>query len=160
MATRASTIGRVTEVKPISEALQRTLERIYRDKGIAINVDCPDGVKFQGERQDLEEMLGNVLDNACKWARAKVYLAVALRPSTSRGGRGRLTIIVEDDGPGLTEEQRQRIGRRGLRLDETKPGTGLGLSIVSDLAHSYGGGFELAGSRHGGLSVHLHLPAV
>jgi signal transduction histidine kinase len=159
MVARAGTVGRVTEVKPIAEALRRTLERIYRDKGISLVVECPEGLKFQGERQDLEEMLGNVLDNACKWARTKVYLAVATRPATSRGGRVRLAITIEDDGPGLTEEQRRQIGKRGQRLDETKPGTGLGLSIVSDLAHSYGGGFELAASRLGGLRASLYLPA-
>jgi signal transduction histidine kinase len=159
MAARAGTIGRVTEVRPVAEALKRTLERIYQDKGIRLHLDCPVGMRFQGERQDLEEMLGNVLDNACKWGRGKVYLTVATRPATARGGRVRLAVSIEDDGPGLTEQQRGRIGKRGQRLDETKPGTGLGLSIVSDLAHSYGGSLEFEASRHGGLCVRLDLPA-
>ncbi|HXF53222.1 MAG TPA: ATP-binding protein [Hyphomicrobiaceae bacterium] len=159
MAARAGTIGRVSEVRPIAEGLQRTLERIYGDKGIRVLLDCPAGVRFQGERQDLEEMLGNVLDNACKWARTKVYFRAATRPATTRGGRVRLIVTVDDDGPGLTEQERARIGKRGQRLDETKPGTGLGLSIVNDLVHSYGGRIEFSASRHGGLNVRLDLPA-
>jgi signal transduction histidine kinase len=146
-------------VKPVAEALKRTIERIHRDKGVSVLLDCPEGVRFQGERQDLEEMLGNVLDNAAKWARGRVYLAVLRRPEGQRTGRTRLSVTIEDDGPGLTEEQRRRIGKRGQRLDETKPGTGLGLSIVSDLAHSYGGDLELAASPHGGLRVRIDLPA-
>jgi signal transduction histidine kinase len=159
MAARAGTILRITEVKPVAEALKRTIERIHRDKGVSVLLDCPEGVRFQGERQDLEEMLGNVLDNAAKWARGRVYLAVLRRPEGQRTGRTRLSVTIEDDGPGLTEEQRRRIGKRGQRLDETKPGTGLGLSIVSDLAHSYGGDLELAASPHGGLRVRIDLPA-
>ena len=89
-------------------------------------------------------MLGNLLDNACKWARREVTLTVELPPSTSRARNRRLSITVADDGPGLTDEQRARIGKRGLRLDETKPGSGLGLSIVMELVHSYGGTCELA----------------
>ncbi|MDP1908408.1 MAG: ATP-binding protein, partial [Hyphomicrobium sp.] len=105
------------------------------------------------------EMLGNLLDNACKWARREVVLRVELPPSTSRARNRRLSITVADDGPGLNDEQRARIGKRGLRLDETKPGSGLGLSIVMELVHSYGGTCELAQAPQGGLAVHLTLPA-
>ncbi len=159
MAARAGTIGRIAEVKPVAEALKRTIERIYRDKGISVRLDCPDGVKFQGEQQDLEEMLGNVLDNAAKWGRSRVYLSILRRPEGQRTGRTRLAVTIEDDGQGLTEAQRRQIGKRGQRLDETKPGSGLGLSIVSDLAHSYGGDLEFAASPHGGLRVRIDLPA-
>jgi signal transduction histidine kinase len=159
MAASVGRVSRVTEVKPVAEALQRTLERIHQEKGVAIVLECPDGAKFQGERQDLEEMLGNLLDNACQWARSTVFLTVKLAPATTRTALKRLAISIEDNGPGLTEEQRQRIGKRGLRLDENRPGSGLGLSIVSDLAHLYRGGFELTASRHGGLCARLDLPA-
>ncbi len=125
-----------------------------------IAVTCPPDARFQGERQDLEEMLGNLLDNACKWARRAVRLSVEVTPATGRTPRRRLAITVADDGPGLTQEQRARIGKRGLRLDETKPGSGLGLSIVMDLAQSYRGSCELAQGPDGGLAVHLDLPAV
>jgi signal transduction histidine kinase len=160
MAARAGVIGRMTEVAPVAQALRRALERIYRDKGVEIVVDCPDSIRFQGEKQDLEEMLGNLVDNACKWATAKVLVTAKALPGEGRSGRLRLVLTVEDDGPGLTAEQRQRIGKRGMRLDETKPGSGLGLSIVSDIATSYAGRFSLEASPHGGLLVRLELPAV
>lgn len=160
MAAQSGTIGKSTDVLPLIEPLQRALERIYRDKGVAITVKCSSGAKFQGEKQDLEEMLGNLLDNASKWSKGGVFLTIDAPPVTTRPPRRRLSILVEDDGPGLTSEQRARIGKRGLRLDETKPGTGLGLSIVSDLVSSYRGVIELTQSSHGGLAVKLDLPAV
>jgi len=159
MVATAGSLVRVTEVLPVMEALQRALERIYRDKGIAILVDCPESARFQGEQHDLEEMLGNLLDNACKWARKNVRFSAVIKPPSQRGGGSRLIVTIEDDGPGLTTDQRRRIGKRGLRLDETKPGSGLGLSIVSDLAHLYRGRLDLADSRYGGLKAILELPA-
>jgi signal transduction histidine kinase len=142
------------------EPLVRTLERIHQEKDVKIAVACPPEASFQGERQDLEEMLGNLLDNACKWARHAVRISVEVTPMTGRTARRRLAITVADDGPGLTSEQRARIGKRGLRLDETKPGSGLGLAIVMDLAQSYRGSCELGVAPEGGLAVHLDLPAV
>jgi signal transduction histidine kinase len=160
MAATAGTLGRVTPVEATIEPLVRALERINRDKGVSIAVNIPAGAKFQGEKQDLEEMLGNLLDNACKWSRQKVHLTVAVDDARGSGGRKTLRIRVEDDGPGVSPEQRVKIGKRGIRLDETKPGSGLGLSIVSDLAASYRGGMRLDASAHGGLMVELQLPAV
>lgn len=160
MAARVGVIGRVTPVASVVEPLVRALERIHRDRAIAIEVDCQPHARFQGERHDLEEMLGNLLDNGCKWARSVVSLTVSVEgPRDGRTGPKRLVIAVEDDGPGLPVEQRAQLGRRGLRLDETKPGSGLGLSIVSDLVQSYRGTFELAESGRGGLLVRLELPA-
>lgn len=159
MAARVGVIGRVTDVLAVVEPLVRAIERIHREKGVSIEVSCVPAARFQGERQDLEEMLGNLLDNAAKWAQRKVFLAVAIMPGEARGRPKELLVTVDDDGPGLTAEQRQRIGRRGLRLDETMPGSGLGLSIVTDLAQSYRGAFELAQSPHGGLRATLRLPA-
>jgi signal transduction histidine kinase len=163
MAARVSVIGRVTDVATVATPLQRALERIHRERGIVITVDCAPALRFQGERHDLEEMLGNLMDNACKWARANVYLNVSKKGRETRDprtGPSRIVLTVEDDGPGLTEEQRKRIGKRGQRLDETKPGSGLGLSIVSELVQLYHGDFALDRSRHGGLSVRLELPGV
>ena len=159
MAARAGAIGRVTPVDATVEPLVRAIERIHGEKGIEISFSVQPGVKFQGEKQDLEEMLGNLLDNACKWGRKRAYLAAAIEAQTSSARRKKLRITVEDDGPGLSPEQRAKIGKRGLRLDETKPGSGLGLSIVSDLAASYRGGLALDASEHGGLKVILDLPA-
>ena len=159
MASRIGVIGRVTEVRPVGESLIRVLERIYQDRQLSYIMECPAGTRFQGERQDLEEMLGNLLDNASKWARSRVMLSVAALPcEETNGARPCLEIRVEDDGPGLTEQQLSEPIIRGRRLDETKPGSGLGHSIVADLAHSYSGRLELYRAEIGGLSVRLTLP--
>ena len=159
MAARIGVIGRVTEVGPVAESIIRALERIYRDRHLTFVVECPAGTRFQGERQDLEEMLGNLLDNAAKWARTKVLLTAV--PAQSNGAPATLSwlqISVDDDGPGLTPEQLAEPILRGRRLDETKPGSGLGHSIVADLAHTYGGQLELQRAQAGGLSARLTLP--
>jgi signal transduction histidine kinase len=167
MAARIGVIGRVTEVGPVAESIIRALERIYRDRQLTFTVDCPAGTRFQGERQDLEEMLGNLLDNAAKWAGSKVLLTaipIAGAGTTSATGVAAapawLQIRVDDDGPGLTPEQLAEPILRGRRLDETKPGSGLGHSIVADLAHTYGGKLELQRAEAGGLSARLTLPLV
>lgn len=157
MAARVGVIGRVTDVAEVCEPMVRALERINRDRGIRINFVPKPGVLFQGERQDLEEMLGNLLDNACKWSRTRVYLSASV-VAGAKPGAGEIEIVVEDDGPGLTPEQRARIGKRGLRLDETKPGSGLGLSIVTELVQMYRGSLVLDQSRHGGLLARVRLP--
>ena len=157
-AARAQGIGQVTDVKPVLDALARTLERINRDKGVAIAVTCPETLRFRGERQDLEEMTGNLLDNACKWAAARVSLA-AVPAVEGPAGRSFLAIVVEDDGPGLPADRRAEALKRGRRLDETKPGSGLGLSIVSETAAMYGGSVALEDAGLGGLRVRLTLPA-
>ncbi|RUP11102.1 sensor histidine kinase [Hyphomicrobium sp.] len=159
IAARTNTIGRVTPVEAVAEALVRAIERIHSEKGISIDYTVQPGAKFQGEKQDLEEMLGNLLDNACKWGQSRVYLTAVVNNQDTTSRR-RLRITVEDDGPGLSPEQRAKIGKRGLRLDESKPGSGLGLSIVSDLAASYRGKLRLDGSEHGGLKAIIELPAV
>jgi signal transduction histidine kinase len=159
MAARASVIGRATPILPVVEPLVRALERIHRDKSVAIKLACPEALRFQGEKQDLEEMLGNLLDNACKWSRATVWLTVAPIASENRGPSRTLSVTVEDDGNGLSAEQRAKIGTRGIRLDETTPGSGLGLSIVTDIAGSYRGTLALDASPHGGLLVRLELPS-
>lgn len=160
MAARVGVIGRATEVRPVVEPIVRALERIHRDREIEITLSCPPSLKFQGEKQDLEEMVGNLLDNACKWASRRVSVVVStLAAPEGRGATRRLQIQVEDDGPGLTEAQRSKLGKRGLRLDETKPGSGLGLSIVTDLVQLYRGQLELSASSLGGLAARLDLPA-
>jgi signal transduction histidine kinase len=160
VAAGVNIIGRVTDVKPAAEALQRALTRIYRDKGVTITMNCADDVKFQGEKQDLEELLGNLLDNACKWARSQVSLTITPPAASGPATVRRFVITVEDDGRGLTTDQLTKIGKRGLRLDETTPGTGLGLSIVNDLVASYRGTFAVSASARGGLCARMELPAV
>lgn len=159
MAARVGVIGGVTDVKDVVEPLVRALERINRDRGIAITTTMAAGARFQGEKQDLEEMLGNLLDNACKWARSSVFLTVAILAPAARQQSGEIEIRVEDDGPGLSDEQRKKLGKRGLRLDESKPGSGLGLSIVTDLVQTYRGSFVLEASSRGGIKAILRLPS-
>jgi signal transduction histidine kinase len=153
VAARSSVIGDITEVDGVLQALKRTVDRLYEERGLEVEVASIPGLKFQGEKQDFEEMVGNLLDNACKWARSRVR--VEARP----GKDARFTVTVDDDGPGLTEAERAKVGKRGQRLDEHKPGSGLGLSIVADLAHLYKGRFELEPSPEGGLRTKLELPA-
>jgi signal transduction histidine kinase len=147
-----SILGARTEVLPVLGDLERTLDRIYADKALAIEIACPPGLAFRGARQDLEEMLGNLLDNACKWAAAKVTVR-----AESAGEH--VQIAIEDDGPGLPAPRRAEVLERGRRLDEQMPGTGLGLAIVADLAQLYGGRLVLDTAAGSGLQALLFLPA-
>jgi signal transduction histidine kinase len=160
IAARLTIVGTVTEVAPTIEALRRTMEKIHRDREVAIEVEADAQAKFRGERQDLEEMAGNLVDNACKWAASRVFIEVRLERPAAPGAGTALRIIVDDDGRGLSEAERSKASRRGQRLDESKPGSGLGLSIVVDLAALYGGSLSLGNAPIGGLRAELVLPGV
>ncbi len=160
IAARLTIIGTITEVAPAIEALRRTMEKIHRDRGIAIEVKADAGAKFRGERQDLEEMAGNLVDNACKWATSRVFIEVLVEPPVGSDAGPMLRIVVDDDGRGLSAAERAQVSRRGQRLDESKPGSGLGLSIVVDLAALYGGSLTLGSAPIGGLRAELVLPGV
>lgn len=155
-AARVSGLGARTEVGPIVEALERTLTAIHRDKNLDISTEVVSGAAVVAERQDIEEMLGNLMDNACKWARHLVEVSVT---DTEKGPPHRVIVRVEDDGPGLEPGQRGKALERGERLDEATPGSGLGLSIVRDLVESYEGALNLKTSKLGGLLVEIDLPA-
>jgi signal transduction histidine kinase len=159
IAARATVVGSVTEVGPVVTALTRTMEKIYHPRGIAIDLDAPEGVRFRGERQDIEEMLGNLVDNACKWAQARVSIEVTQERQQDDPFKLIVRVVVDDDGPGLSPADRDQVARRGQRLDETKPGSGLGLSIVLELASLYGGHLTLSTAPIGGLRAELVLPA-
>jgi signal transduction histidine kinase len=158
IAARVTVVGTVTDVAPVVNALARTMEKTHRDKAIATDVKMPEQARFRGERQDLEEMVGNLLDNAFKWAQSRVSVEVMCERPDPASDRQIARIIVDDDGPGLTPAQRDQVARRGRRLDETKPGSGLGLSIVVELAGLYGGGLTLGTAPIGGLRADLVLP--
>jgi signal transduction histidine kinase len=160
MAARVTIVGTVTEVAPALEALQRTMEKIHRDRGIAIEVKADPKAKFRGERQDLEEMAGNLVDNACKWASSRVFIDALVERPVAPGAAPTLRILVDDDGRGLSAAERATVSRRGQRLDESKPGSGLGLSIVTDLAALYGGSLALGSAPIGGLRAELVLPGI
>src|SRR5499433_59573 len=160
LAARLTVVGSVTEVAPVVTALARTMEKIHRDKYVTIDVHADDKAQFRGERPDLEEMMGNLVDNACKWATSRVLIEV-VREATDRAiGRQAIRIIVDDDGRGLSPSEREQVAKRGQRLDETKPGSGLGLSIVVELAALYGGSLTLGTAPLGGLRAELVLPAM
>jgi signal transduction histidine kinase len=156
LAARLTVVGSFTEVEPVVSSLARTMEKIYRGRGIAIELHAKDEVRFRGERQDLEEMMGNLVDNACKWANARVAIEV---DRERRGEANVVRIIVDDDGRGLSPSEREEVAKRGRRLDETKPGSGLGLSIVVELAALYRGELTLGTAPLGGLRAELVLPA-
>jgi signal transduction histidine kinase len=151
-AARAQGSGERTEVAPVLDELARTLERIFGDKGLSIEWEADEALSFLGERQDLLEVAGNVMENACKWCRRRVTVLA------EAGDFGLLRLVVEDDGPGLPAERREEVLRRGARLDESAPGSGLGLSIVDELARAYGGSIALGASALGGLRVEIFLP--
>ena len=135
------------------EDIRFSLTRLHAGRTLQIDTDvAPPALAFRGEADDLAEMLGNLLDNACKWARRQVRLSAT-------GEAGWLRIRVEDDGPGIAAGDRERVLRRGRRLDETVPGSGLGLAITDELATLYGGALTLHDSPLGGLRVELRLPA-
>jgi signal transduction histidine kinase len=157
IAAGVEVIGAVTEVEPVVGRLTRAMQRIHGDRALAISTDVPPAARFKGEQQDFEEIVGNLIDNACKWAKNRVSLSVAY--ADAKGDEpARLALRVEDDGPGLTPEQMKEATRRGKRLDETKPGSGLGLSIVCELVGLYGGHFNLSRSSMGGLAAAVDLP--
>ncbi|MTW15184.1 sensor histidine kinase [Rhodoplanes serenus] len=159
LSARLTVVGTVTEVRPVVTALARTMEKLHHDRGLVIDAEVPDTLRFVGERQDLEEMVGNLVDNACKWAEGRVSIEVRPAPPPGPRARAGLLIVVDDDGPGLSEDEREQVARRGRRLDESKPGSGLGLSIVTELAGLYGGKLTLSNAPIGGLRAELVLPA-
>lgn len=149
-APQPAVAGGRTSVAPVLEALAATLRRLHPARTIAI--DAPPELAFRGAREDLEEIAGNLLENACRWARARVAVRV-------REAHGALTLEVDDDGPGLPPEARERALARGGRLDEGAPGSGLGLAIVQDVAAAHGGALALETSPLGGLRAVVRLPA-
>jgi signal transduction histidine kinase len=157
IAARTAVVGTITEVVPVVQSLARTMEKTHHDKDLAIDLDVQPEARFRGERQDLEEMVGNLVDNAYKWASSRVSIEVLTEQPEP--GRENVRIVVDDDGPGLSPAQRDQVARRGQRLDESKPGSGLGLSIVVELARLYGGALNLGTAPIGGLRAELVLPA-
>jgi signal transduction histidine kinase len=150
--------GARVAVAPVIAGLLRVMEKVYAGRGLALVAEPVDlACRFAGEAQDLQEILGNVLENACKWARHEVR--VAARTEASQHGQ-RLVVVIEDDGPGIAAERREAVMARGARLDESVPGSGLGLSIVKEIAGLYGGSLTLDRGAAGGLRAVLVLPEV
>jgi len=151
-AARSQGQGERTSVAEVLDELARTLEKIFRAKGVEIDWDAPEDLWFAGERQDFMEIAGNAMENAGKFGRRRV------RVRADAAGPDRMQLVVEDDGPGLPPDRREEVIRRGARLDENAPGSGLGLSIIDELARAYRGSLSLGDSQLGGLSVIVQLP--
>ena len=150
-AASGTALGTWCVIGESAEGLVRTLRRLYAERGITIesNISSDHGVRAQ--REDLEEMLGNLLDNACKWGRSRVSMSSSIEASN-------IVITIDDDGPGLDPAKRDTVLKRGVRADEAAPGSGLGLAIVRDLAELYGGTISLESSPLGGVRARLLLP--
>ncbi len=130
--------------------LVNVLERVYHDKALSIQYSIASDIKFAADRNDMMELLGNLLDNACKWSSEKVYCEIYKDNS--------IIIKIEDDGSGCDEKQLSSLTQRGVRVDESTAGTGLGLSIVKDIVELYSGKIDFSSSKYGGLSVSISLP--
>ncbi len=144
-------LGARVKVKPVAEDLVFALQRIFGDRELRFELDELGDCSVRCEAQDLEEMLGNLMDNACKWARGRVRVHC-------REENGHRVLCVEDDGPGIPQDKLERVLQRGQRLDESKQGHGLGLGIVQDIVELYNGKLHLERSELGGLRAVLTLP--
>jgi two-component system sensor histidine kinase PhoQ len=145
------------DVEPVAQELRRALARVHARKDLAIEIQVQSGLQFMGERADLTEALGNLLDNACKWCRGRVRFEAAVAADGAAGGRVPILLAVEDDGPGLPESLRAEGPARGRRADENTPGHGIGLAMVQEMAEAYGGRLRLGVSPLGGARVELQL---
>ena len=145
-------LGSRSAVKTVVEDIVYAMQRIYQDRELEYNFSGLSECWFRGEGQDLEEMVGNLLDNACKWAESRVFISCET-------DNDRLVLLVEDDGPGIPEEEIENVMHRGHKLDESKPGHGQGLGIAKDIVDLYGGYLKLDRSPLGGLRAELDLPA-
>ena len=155
LAARTSVVGKKADSTMIMLRLTRVMRKIHPDVTVAFQRPDASLPWFRGDEADLEEMAGNLLDNACKWSKGQV----GVRLSAERGDTGAMLLIrIDDNGPGLSEEDAQKVLRRGVRLDEKTPGSGLGLDIVKELVDVYGGSLQLKRSALGGLLVELRLP--
>ena len=164
MAASQGLPGQRVDLAPTLAGLVRVMQRVHAERALQLTTDLPaDPLFFAGEEQDLQEMLGNLLDNACKWSRSRVRVQARRLPTSPGPASAQLQVVIEDDGPGIAQAQRCAVTQRGVRLDESVPGTGLGLAIVKDLVALYGGTLDLSArdsqAQDGGLRVSLTLPA-
>lgn len=144
--------GQATALKDVLDPLVRTMAKLSQDQDLHFEVDIDEALRVRADRQDVEEMLGNLLENACRYASASVKISAAMSNQTQ------IDIHIDDDGQGIEEKARQTVLKRGQRLDEARPGSGLGLSIVQEMVELYGGSFVLTDSPLGGARATLSLP--
>jgi signal transduction histidine kinase len=151
-AASAASPGAHCSVRESTDGLVRALSRLHADRGVVFDIQVPAVLAVRVQREDLDEMLGNLLDNACKWGHIRVRVSAVASAAF-------VDVVIEDDGNGLAAAEREAVLRRGVRADQAMPGSGLGLAIVRELAELYGGSVSLGDSRLGGLAARLRLPA-
>jgi two-component system sensor histidine kinase PhoQ len=144
------------DLVPVVTELRAALLRVYGGKDLLFESAIAPGAQFIGDRADLTESLGNLLDNACKWSKSRVRVEAAIDARADT--RTALRLVIEDDGPGIAQEDRARVLVRGGRADESTPGHGLGLAMVHDMVSLYGGSMQIAASSLGGARFELRLP--
>ena len=154
-AARAQTIGERTPIEPVLDEFAVMLEQVFQEKGVIIDWRAPETLNFRGEKQDLQEIAGNLLENACIWCKRRIRAVAEFIEDEQI-----MVLSIEDDGPGMDESRFDEVLKRGARLDESVPGTGLGLSIVDELVRAYGGQLKLERSTLGGLKVKARLPGM
>jgi signal transduction histidine kinase len=151
IAGAGRTMGARVPLRPVAESIAAALAKVFAERRLTIDLDIDAAVAFRGHREDLEEILGNLMENACKWARSRILVS-------ARDDGQALALSIDDDGPGMPQAEAEDAARRGRRLDENVPGWGLGLAIVSDLVQVNGGEMRFRRSALGGLSVALRMP--
>jgi two-component system sensor histidine kinase PhoQ len=148
----SSPLAASVEIRPLAERIMASLDKVYRDKAISAEMHVDQEASgFRGDQGDLLELLGNLLDNAYKWSAGRVKLSVAVEA-------GKLTLSVEDDGPGIPPADIERILQRGTRADQSAPGQGIGLAVVASIVQAYGGEIEIGRSALGGAGITIRLP--
>ena len=149
VASSSLLYGATVELQPLATKLKEVLERAYQDKGVEITVDVAP-LTFSADERDIYEVLGNLLDNACKYGRSRVFLRIV-------GEERKLSLVVEDDGPGIAVADRERVLERGARLDSRERGQGIGLAVVAEIADRYHGHIEITSSDLGGARIEVSL---
>jgi two-component system sensor histidine kinase PhoQ len=144
------------DVRPLVSELRVAMLKVHSRKDFMISVDVAPNAQFVGDRGDFTELMGNLIDNACKWCTQRVRVRVSVDAAAT--AKQRLRIVVEDDGPGISEGDRARVLQRGVRADESVPGHGLGLAMVRDTVDLYGGSLAIERSELGGARISLGLP--
>ena len=148
----SSPIRKSIEVEPLLSKIRRALDKVYQDKQIKFDLHLPEGLNVRVDEGDIMEVMGNVMDNACKWCKQRVRISVSLKDKSAR-------FTIADDGPGIKASEREHILQRGGRMDQSMPGQGIGLAVVMDIVTAYHSELTITQSDLGGAAFTFDLPA-